>query len=323
VRVALVGSGAAAEYYHLPALLSELDPHSLWFVDVDVERAWELAARAGAPPSQAVREMPAVDAAIVALPSHLHADVTVRLLASGVHVLCEKPLATTAAAARRAVEAARRTGAVLAAGHFRRFFPTTPLVADLVRLCGGPRAFAAEEGYIFAWESRSDYWLDRVRAGGGVLADLGPHVLDLLRAWLGGELEVESYRDDSLGGVETDCALELRVPVPGTLELSRTRPLRNEIRIECKRGTITAPLPQPGELTLELDGRVHHLFCHDDDPYPAAFRAQLADFLRAARGEGPPAVPAEDGLAVVEAVEAAYGMRQPLPQPWVTELTTA
>jgi UDP-N-acetylglucosamine 3-dehydrogenase len=134
VRVALVGCGTAAEYYHLPALMSEVGADALWFVDPDVERARELAASAGAPPSHAVADASSatVDAAVVATPSHLHAEIASGLLESGVHVLCEKPLATPAADARRVADAATRSGNVLAVGHFRRFFATTPLVADLL-----------------------------------------------------------------------------------------------------------------------------------------------------------------------------------------------
>jgi predicted dehydrogenase len=210
---------------------------------------------------------------------------------------------------------------VLAVGHFRRFFPTTPLVADLLArgLCGAPQRFAAEEGYVFAWEARSGYWLDRERAGGGVLADLGPHVLDLVRAWLGPELAVAAYSDDSFGGVEADCVLALDGPVRGTIELSRTRALRNEIRIDCEDGAIVAPLPRPGEVTIELGGRVHRVRVGGDDAYPAAFRAQLVDFLEAARNGDGPAVRGEDGVAVLEAIETAYTRRTPLSQPWVTE----
>jgi predicted dehydrogenase len=238
-----------------------------------------------------------------------------------VHVLCEKPLATTPADARRVVEAARSGGRTLAVGHFRRFFPTTPLVADLVarRLCGTPRRFAAEEGYVLEWEAQSDYWLDRARAGGGVLADLGPHVLDLIRTWLGPDLTVNEYRDDSLGGVEADCVLELGGPLPGTVELSRTRRLRNEIRIECDDGALVVPLPLPGEVTLEVDGRSHRIRTGGDDAYTEAFRAQLVDFLDAAAGGREPSVTGEDGVAVLDAIEAAYGLREPLAQPWVTE----
>jgi predicted dehydrogenase len=257
----------------------------------------------------------------VAVPTNLHAEVASRLLESGVHVLCEKPLATTVAEARSVVETARRAGCVLAVGNFRRYFETTQLVADLVSrgLCGAPRRFTAEEGYVFAWEAQSDYWLDRRRAGGGVLADLGSHVFVLLRTWLGGDLSVAAYRDDSLGGVEADCVVELDGPISGTVELSRTRSLRNEVRIDCERGAIVAPLPRPGEVTIELDGHVHHARCGPEDPYPAAFRAQLADFLAAAHTGGVPTVSGEDGIAVLETIEKAYASRAPLPQPWVTE----
>jgi predicted dehydrogenase len=327
VKVALVGCGTAAEYYHLPALVSEIGARNLWFVDADLARARRLAAAAGAHAARAVTDVPAddVDAAIVAVPSHLHAGVAAPLLESGVHVLCEKPMATTSADARRVLEAARTGGSVLAVGHFRRFFPTTPLVADLLArgVCGTPRRFAAEEGYVFAWEAQSDYWLDASRAGGGVLADLGPHVLDLVRTWLGEEVAVVAYRDDALGGVEADCVLELIAPVPGTIELSRTRPLRNEIRIECEAGVIVAPLSQPGEVTLELGERTHRLRAEGNDGYPEAFRAQLANFLAAATSGGAPAVSGADGVAVIDAIESAYSRREPLDQPWVTERESA
>ena len=156
-------------------------------------------------------------------------------------------------------------------------------------------------------------------AGGGVLADLGPHVLDLVRTWLGPHLAVTSYRDDSLGGVEADCILEVEAPVPGTIELSRTRRLRNEIRIECEEGEIVAPLPLPEAVTLELGIRTHRLRTSSDDPYGDAFRAQLADFLDAARATADPVLSGDDGVAVLDAIESAYERREPLPQPWVTE----
>jgi predicted dehydrogenase len=322
VKVALVGCGTAAEYYHLPALLVEVGANRLWFVDANFARARALADAAGAPRHHALAEAKAVvgqvDAAIVAVPTHLHAEIASELLREGIHVLCEKPLATTVADARALVAVAG--SALLATAHFRRFFPTTQLVADLLarELCGRPRRFAAEEGSVQAWEPQSDYWLDRRRAGGGVLADLGPHVLDLIRTWVG-DVEAVSYQDDSFGGVEADCVLELSGQVPGTVELSRTRVLRNVIRFECDRGSIVAPLPRAGEVMIEIDGRVHEVVAGGADAYPAAFRAQLVDFLSAAREGRRPTVDGRDGMAVLEVIEAAYARREPLPQPWVTE----
>ena len=119
--------------------------------------------------------------------------------------------------------------------------------------------------------------------------------------------------------MEADAAIELAGSIPGTLELSRTRTLRNAIRIECERGWIDVPLSVPGPITLELDGVLHRFQFDDTDPYPVAFSAQLADFLEAVESGNSPIVTGADGLAVLELIDAAYATRAPLPQPWVTE----
>jgi predicted dehydrogenase len=72
-------------------------------------------------------------------------------------------------------------------------------------------------------------------------------------------------------------------------------------------------------VTLELDGRSHRVRAGGDDPYGSAFRGQLADFLEASAAGGEPEVAGDDGVAVLEVIEAAYARRTPLPQPWVTE----
>jgi predicted dehydrogenase len=320
---ALVGCGTAAEYYHLPALRNLVAPEDVWFVDADLQRAAHLAALMGSPRDHAAGTWEQLDvgAAIVAVPNQLHAPIAAGLLARGTHVLCEKPLALTADEGR-AVLAAAGDGTVLAVGHFRRFFPSTPLLADLLRrkVCGAAIRFDAEEGYVFAWESQSADWLDPRKAGGGVVADLGPHVLDLLRTWFG-DLRLTSLEDDALGGVEADALLELGGHLPGTVELSRTRSLRNTIRIECEHGMIEAPLGAPGEITMELDGTVHRFETGGPDPYRAAFLAQLSDFLDAVATGRAPTVTGLDGLAVLELIDAAYAARRPLPQPWLTEVS--
>jgi predicted dehydrogenase len=300
--VALVGCGAAAEWYHLPALRRLVDADDLWFVDADLERARGLAGR----DDRAATEVPEVEAAIVAVPNDLHVEVAAPLLARGVRVLCEKPLARTVAEAEQL-----RAAAV---GNVRRLFPTTRLVADLLErgLCGRPLSVSAEEGFVYGWTARTGFSLDAERAGGGVLLDIGTHVLDQLAVWLGA-LEVTAYRDDAHGGLEADCVVELRAgAVPVSLELSRTRHLRNTAVISCETGSIEAPLAQPGTVVVELaGGRGHALDAGGS--YEAAFEEQLRAFLA-----GTPAASGEDGLAAVALVEAAYARREPLPEPWTT-----
>jgi predicted dehydrogenase len=325
VKLAIVGCGAVAEYFHLPAVARVLERDDVWLVDPDRVRAQDLAARFGrvAQVVQDHRDLPAVDAAIVAVPNHLHADVAVDLLERGTHVLVEKPLAVSAHDARRVVEAAGER--VLAVGNFRRFFPSTRLVTDLVarEVCGRPVSFVAEEGFVYAWGARSGFSLDRARAGGGVLIDLGSHVLDQLLLCLG-RLVVHAYRDDAYGGVEADCLAVLAGPaaLPGTVELSRTRELGSALRIECEGGTIEAPLARAGSVRVTLAGEFEPT-THGPDTesadggYGAAFEGQLRSFLGAIEGDAGPEAVGTDGVRVLELIEECYERRTPLREPWV------
>jgi predicted dehydrogenase len=326
MKLAVVGCGAAAEHLHLPALASMLGRDAVWLVDPHRERALGLARRYGGEHRVATdhRELVgAVDAAIVAVPNHLHAPVAVDFLSAGVHVLCEKPLARTAAEARQVLDAVG-PGTVLAIGNLRRFFPSTQLVRDLVGrgFCGRPLELEAEEGAVYAWQTRSGFSIDRERAGGGVLADIGSHVLDQLRLWLGPGLEIVGYRDDAHGGLEADCVVELAVGgAHGRVELSRTRDLGTLARIVCEDGTIEAPLGVSGPVTVESGGRRHVLDAGATagGGYTAAAESQLSDFLAAIETGRPPEATGADGLAVVELIEACYARREPLDEPWVTE----
>lgn len=288
--LAVVGCGAAAEHFHLPAIRRVLGREPIWLVDPDLSRAKRLARRGdGVAPDHTRVD---IEAAIVATPNDLHARIAGELLERGVAVLCEKPLATSAREAQRVAEAA--------VGFFRRCFRSTERVRSELRSLGPVRAFSAEEGFVYAWSASSESILDRTRSGGGVTIDLGSHVFDQLRYWLG-ELQVLRYEDDAHGGVEADARIELRAgDARGTVELSRTRELGSTIEFECVGGTMTASLARD-----------------DDTPgggYPEAFDAQLRAFL-----DGRPVARGEDGIAVARAVDACYGTREPLPEPWVFE----
>jgi predicted dehydrogenase len=317
-RVAVIGCGAVSEQCHLPALLPRVGRDGIWLVDPDAGRRARLAKRFGRAAQTAATPAEiagSVDAAIVAVPNDLHAAVAGELLDAGLPVLCEKPLARTLAEA----EALARRDGVLVAAHVRRHFPSVALVAEVLAAgeLGAPLRFDLEEGSPFGWSSASAYWLDRRRAGGGVLVDIGSHVLDLVRHWLG-ELRIERYADDAHGGVEANARVELSAGgIDGTVELSRTRALRGTIRITCERGVLEAPTGHSGD--VRAGERVVAVPPTTDGGYGDAFGAQIDDFLRAAGG-AEPTVPAADGVAAIRAIDGCYALREPLPEPWVTEL---
>jgi len=234
LRIAVVGCGAVAQLNHLPALAASRHAKAAVLVDRDLSRAQAQARRWGVPRAVAdVAEMGEVDAAIVALPNHLHAPVTIDLLRRRIPVLVEKPMAPTVADCDAMIAAAAETGVPLAVGLEFRFFDSTATVRELLasELVGPLTGLDLRQGVIPRWPFATDFMLRKETAGGGVLADFGVHVLDLLLCWLGDWRDVECA-DDARGGLESDAELALTFAsgLAGTVEVSRTRNLANTCR---------------------------------------------------------------------------------------------
>ncbi len=328
VRLAVVGCGAIASLHHLPAI-ALCDPvEAVVLVDVDAGRARKLAERFGVPEvATDVSGLPGrVDAAIVALPNHLHAPVAIDLLRRGVHVLVEKPMAMNVRECDEMIAAAGDARAVLAVGHEFRFFDSSRLVRNLLRdgLLGEIRHFEMRQGVIPRWPFATDFFLKKETAGGGVLADYGAHVLDLLLWWLGDWAEVE-YWDDAMGGIESDCRMRLtmRSGTAGDVEISRTRNLRNTCVFEGTRATLEVGIWEPDpEIRLLIDDRTVHLSGRarrEDVPgldFTGSFVRQLDDFAAAVRERREPFVPGSEGRRSLELIEACYARRQLLELPW-------
>lgn len=325
LRVAVIGCGAVVELCYLPACRHlKLNP-AAW-IDRERVRAERFAAvLGGAVATDANQVLDSFDAAIVALPHHLHAPVGRALLQAGKHLLIEKPMATTAAACAALLDAAEASGATLAVGHVRRFMPANQWVKHALaegRL-GSLETVDVREGAIFGWPAVSDFFWRRETAGGGVLADTGAHVLDLLLWWLG-RPETLRYQDDAMGGVEADALATWRVPghVTVTCELSRTRELRNtvilrgdagSVEVGCHTGQLTASptMLLAGECGGLRGERLPKLELHE------LFAAQLANWLAAIAGDAPLHCPPHDAADAVTLIESCYAVRKPWLLPWV------
>jgi predicted dehydrogenase len=123
LRMAVVGVGHLGR--HHARLLASMDGVRLvGVVDTNEPRAKEIAASAGTVAMTSWRDLAgAVDAVTIAVPTEAHLEVALGIIAEGVHVLVEKPLARSVAEADAIIAAAAARGVRLAVGHTERFNP--------------------------------------------------------------------------------------------------------------------------------------------------------------------------------------------------------
>lgn len=326
LRLAIVGCGAVAELYHLPAVATVEGIELAALVDPSEDRARALAERFGA--AHVLREASElrglVDAAIVATPNRLHAPVAISLLEHGIHTLVEKPLARSTAECDAIAAAAAASGAVVAVGHDFRWFPVAAFAKQLFasRVLGAVLAVDLRQSQTGGWPSRTTAVFSRDESGGGVLLDFGVHMLDLV-AWWFGDASVVTYRDDAAGGVESECDAELALEGGGRvwIELSRLRRMRDTFVVRCEGGTVEVGLFEPALLRLSLSGAsTLHGTIPDTEferaPLRSVFGRQLENFADAVRTRCEPLVTLADGRRAVAIVEACYEARVPLRRPW-------
>lgn len=338
VRVGIVGCGAIVELSHAAALArlaAEQRATVNVLMDPSAARRAKLARFFPAARGIATLDELAageIDLALIASPVRFHAEQAVALAERGVHVLCEKPLATTVAEGEAMVTAARRAGRMLAAGHFRRFFPALRAVRETIAsgVFGRLQRFAVQEGGTFDWPAATPSFFDPKQAGGGVLLDLGVHVLDTLAWWLGEPVE-QRYADDAAGGLEANCRMELRFAdgANGEVLLSRDAATRQCWTLEFERARIVWRAGRSNELETQLAGsslwqvtRFEHETAagrRAGESYGEIFHTQLADVIAAVAENRPPAVPGDAALAALRAIERAYANRGWLECPWMDE----
>jgi predicted dehydrogenase len=125
-----------------------------------------------------------LDGVYVATTVDLHAEQTIAAAEAGKHVLCEKPMAMTAAECDRMIAACRASGVTLGVAYYRRFYPAVQRVKALIA-AGQIGAPVVAQMNAFEWfDPGADHpraWLlDRARAGGGPMMDFGCHRLEVL-----------------------------------------------------------------------------------------------------------------------------------------------
>ncbi|WP_022882587.1 Gfo/Idh/MocA family protein [Gryllotalpicola ginsengisoli] len=232
----------------------------------------------------------------VTTPTPTHLDLGLAALASGRHVICEKPLARTDADAAALVAAAEAAGRMLLPAHVVRYFPAYARAKAAVD--SGALGRLRRLRFLRSGAHPVQPWFADEAQSGGVIFDLMIHDLDQAR-WLAGEVvRVEAVaRHGAAGGRPTQAASVTLTHANGAVT-----------HAEGVWGEQGVPFTTGFELEGERGALAHS---SADDPPPEtppaknAYFAQLRDFVSAITDATTPRVTARDGLAAVRLASAA------------------
>ena len=347
IRVALIGYGLGGAAFHAPFIATTpglvlaaivtrdgarqrqaAHDHPGARIVADVERLWEPGA--------------AIDAVVISTPNRTHVALALAAIDAGLHAVVDKPIAPSAAEARRLAAAASRRGVLVVPFQNRRwdgdFLTVRRLLAD--GAMGEPLRF----------ESRFDRWRPEPKGGwrelgtpeeaGGLLFDLGSHLIDQALTLFGPARAVYAELDRRREGVQSDddtfVALTHISGVRSHLWMSAlaaqpsprfrllgTTAAYTKWGLDVQEDALrSGARPGGPEWGVEPEDRWGTLGAGSDARPVATERGNYGAFygtlVRAIRGDGPPPVDIADAIATLEVIEAA---RASVEQGSVTDLS--
>jgi predicted dehydrogenase len=235
-----------------------------------------------------------VDAVTIAAPTHLHRELALDCIGRGVHVMVEKPIASTVDEGRAIIAAADRAGLTLMVGHVERFNPAVEAIKEAIR----------NEDILSIAITRVGPFPPRM-SNVGVVIDLAVHDIDLIRWFTDSEIvEVQPQLKNAIAEREDIALLQFRT-ASGVLAHINTNWLTpfkaRNVTVATRNKYIMADLltRQVTEcFGFQPDGSysMRHLSVGHAEP----LRAELQAFIGAIRAGATPAVTGEEGVAGLE-----------------------
>ena len=243
IKIGILGCGKIAQVRHIPEYAANPDCELYGFYNPTVSRAEEMAKKYGGKVFDTAEELladPEIDAVSVCAANYAHAELAIKAMKAGKHVLCEKPMATTPQDCEEMVKVAEETGKFLMIGQNQRLAKAHEAAKELLQqgLIGDILTFRTAFGHggPETWSitpGKGTWFFDKKRAAMGAMADLGVHKTDLIQYLLGQRVVRTTAKlatldkrgeDGELIGVDDNafCIYEMSGGAIGTMTASWT-----------------------------------------------------------------------------------------------------
>jgi predicted dehydrogenase/nucleoside-diphosphate-sugar epimerase len=313
--IGIVGCGAAAKRYYVPALKRfPGTENKLFLVDQNLEQAEALSKEFGGGKiySNYRDIIDSVQGVIIALPHFLHFPVSMEFLQAGTHVLCEKPLAESGKQITEMMTIAEKMQVALCVNNTMRTFPSFLKTREIITSgqIGDLKSIEFHVGNEFAWPSSTGFYVDPSISQKGVLFDIGAHILDLVCWWLDGKPSLIRYEDDSYGGPESVSHIEAQANgCYIKILLNRLYDLDNMFKIVGELGTIEGKPFEWNKINIIKNKTIVKKFKNNSKTYPDFVIPILDNFIRVIEGKDKPFISGYDVQQSIELIEECYNKR--------------
>ncbi len=311
LRLGLVGAGAIARAYGA-AIDASKSAELVAVADVDAAAAQALAGETGATAYGSHKDMASdagCDAVIVTTPPVTHAAIVIDLICKGLPVLCEKPLSTDFDSARRMIRASEEKAVLLSMASKFRFSDDVIAARDMIRAGEIGTPLMLENVFTGVVDMTTRWNANPAVSGGGVLIDNGTHSVDIVRYLLGPIEQVLAMGSPRIQQMSVEDGVVLMARTEGgaqaTAETSWSIHKDRSAFIEIYGSTGAIEVGWKGSRIRRKHGGPWEEFGTGYDKV-ASFTRQIDHFAGVLKGEDFELGNAEDALASVSVIQAAY-----------------
>ncbi len=250
-----------------------------------------------------------IDAVYIGSVNADHYEQVIKAAKAGKHVLCEKPLAITAAQAEEMVNACNENNVQFAVNYTMRFHPLVVKAKELIESSLIGKLVSIQINFNIDFVPGSNYRFDKKLSGGGALRDLGTHTIDLLN-YFGGEIEsIDGVVDDIIYKTEVDDfaagMVKFKTGGYGSFNVSyNNKKAFNRVEILGHKGAICIEKLIgtkfiPVKLTIMVDGEAKKAFRKRGNKVLNMLKSVQSSFLK----NETPSVPGYDGYINLKLME--------------------